>query len=448
MKIKKSIILVCVLITTMTVGCRQGSVWEQYAADGSIDSKQLYEMYQTEKKADQAGDSEETMSPWVDGSQSHDETVTAETNTDSIDNNLQADAKQNSDKENVNDSDVSEKKEKSEEAKIPKIAYIEDKSVGLEVLRNYEENERRRFSFFGLEYELANYHILQTVETGREINIYYEPDDGYNELEPVHVQIIEGAEYLEDERCVKDYFIQYEECEKIVHYKDIPDEFIKDAYVAEASEYVYCLIKNENRTLFIQTDYRGLKDVLFTDDLSAYITYESSIQEVQGCGMNGAALQILGEYIKNEKTKTYNLGKNKSGKEYTLVLTVEQKDYYTFTNNLKVIYSWGALQQFSWDSVDDFEPIFRDINLDGYMDLLITTASGVDTNIYNLYTWDSNDWRYKKVECEELASTKLDVQDGRIINWVKSGDGYNMIIFEWLGNSLVKQSEEYRISVG
>lgn len=456
MKIKSKAILICVLMTTIMVGCRPGSAWGGYKADQSYNSKQLYEMSKADKKVDQSENDKETMNPWSDGSQSY-----AEDTTEIENDKAQANVNEHNSKEDVNNeesvtetvldennTDGSGEEKKTKKYKVPKIAYIADKSGGLEVLTNYENNKRRRFSFYGLNYEIANYHILQTVEKGKEINIYYVPDAEYNELKPVHVQIIEGVEYIEDEKYVKDYFNQYESCKKIVHYKNVPDKFVKDVYVAESSEYDYYLIKSEKRTLFLQTNYKDFKNVILTADLSDCVTYESSTQEVSNCGMNGEPLLIWSEYNKNENlSATYNLGENRDGKEYTLVVTSEQKDYYTYTNNLQVIYSDGIIQQFSWDSVDVFTPIFRDINLDGYTDLLISTASGVDTNIYNLYTWDSKGWKYEKVECAELVSSKIDVQSGRIINWVKAGDGYNMVIYEWVGNSLVKIGEEYRISM-
>lgn len=86
---------------------------------------------------------------------------------------------------------------------------------------------------------------------------------------------------------------------------------------------------------------------------------------------------------------------------------------------------------------------FQDVNLDGYIDIVVNTGGTVNET-YELYTWDAASQKFKKVIFNGFDMLSyFQIYDGYIKTWIR-GDKDETAIQKliWDGNTLAIESKE------
>ena len=125
-------------------------------------------------------------------------------------------------------------------------------------------------------------------------------------------------------------------------------------------------------------------------------------------------LPEITENVIDEQTKEYSIGRNKDGKEYK-ILAKSIETNRAYENALELYEGEELLQTIQWDTMFIDFPVFEDLNLDGYIDMVLYDMESMYNSEHILYTWDAQKSQFEKVQ-ETL---------------------------QWEGNVLVKIDEQY-----
>lgn len=111
-----------------------------------------------------------------------------------------------------------------------------------------------------------------------------------------------------------------------------------------------------------------------------------------------------------------------------------------------VLKSQGILDNYV-DDFTAFQPVFEDVNMDGYADLVLLDYGGLNT-WHNFYVWDAETTSLKKVNLHGANNSALtisyyEIQDGYISNWIKNSiDELCYQEYVWVDGYTIKLERE------
>ena len=135
----------------------------------------------------------------------------------------------------------------------------------------------------------------------------------------------------------------------------------------------------------------------------------------------------------------YRIAHTENGSEYDVIVCKDGDEFITVS-----VYDMNSspIQSFIVESYYFEEPCFEDVNLDGFLDIVITTGGTLNT-AHLLFLWSDSSQSFEQV-CYigfDLLSYFV-VHEGYIINWAKeTHDSGVMQFLVWEGNTLVLESE-------
>lgn len=138
--------------------------------------------------------------------------------------------------------------------------------------------------------------------------------------------------------------------------------------------------------------------------------------------------------------QTYTVNHEKNDSKFIVMISGDWYENFT----LQVFdYEFNEVQHWDISEYSGIKPDFKDINLDGYKDIIIYVGGNLN-EWCDLYTWDNLSCTYNKVTYEGFERISyFDIFDGYLENWVKDDYRSGVVqILVWEGNKLVLQSEE------
>ena len=157
-----------------------------------------------------------------------------------------------------------------------------------------------------------------------------------------------------------------------------------------------------------------------------------------------ALLPEIMENVIDEQTKEYSIGRNKDGKEYK-ILAKSIETSRAYENTIELYDVEELIQTIQWDTMFIDFPVFEDLNLDGYIDMVLYDMESMYNSEHILYTWDAQKSQFEKVLYDGVIS-RFEIEDGndmRIINQYRNENGEVQETLQWEGNALVKIDEQY-----
>ena len=157
-----------------------------------------------------------------------------------------------------------------------------------------------------------------------------------------------------------------------------------------------------------------------------------------------ALLPEIMENVIDEQTKEYSIGRNKDGKEYK-ILAKSIETSRAYENTIELYDGEELIQTIQWDTMFIDFPVFEDLNLDGYIDMVLYDMESMYNSEHILYTWDAQKSQFEKVLYDGVIS-RFEIEDGndmRIINQYRNENGEVQETLQWEGNALVKIDEQY-----
>lgn len=344
----------------------------------------------------------------------------------------------------IEDENSQKKTDGYEEVKeLTESVQIETEEPVEEQIIEYNDETQTKICFYDFELKLSRYHVVKSVEKGDEGSFYFEEDEE-NNFGPKELHIVKGVEFVQDEIAANDYFEQYGKCNSILHYENIQESDIREIYKGTYEDEERYLMRYADETYLVRTNYWSIEDRIVSLTVDKYLVYEKDNFQVDNCGINGKALDIISEKNVSENTEVIKIGKNKDEKEYQLVLNIDRSDSPCI-NTMEVLSDDESVHIIEWESRSVYQnnPQFMDLNLDGYVDFVVKYDEGTKNSEYYFYVWNPQNCQFENATEEGLLSADFRVEEGQIINWGGSGNGYAVEVLKWDDNTLVKTEECY-----
>lgn len=304
----------------------------------------------------------------------------------------------------------------------------------------YNDETHKTIEFGEMAFDIESYHIVSQLKTD-ENGTFTCSVDANKKLPQSDIFIViskNKIDMLNNKEDIVTYLTGLvNDYNKIKIYNNIKDKSgITHLYSIESGDELYYLVYYDKNSYLIQSDYSRLMYFLFEDFQE--VTYEMNRRYLESENTGEIIIQNIVSTI--DETVEYNITESKKNNQYFAFLRLVEDPKYEFQLKNK---EDEVLLSFFIDVLNMTETIdFSDVNLDGYIDIIVLESNGALNNRYAIYVWDENLDGFVKVKCDEMLSY-FEVEDGYIRNWQKADATSGVIqILKWDGNSLLLDSEE------
>ena len=156
-------------------------------------------------------------------------------------------------------------------------------------------------------------------------------------------------------------------------------------------------------------------------------------------------LPTITENMIDEQTREYFISRNKDDKEYR-ILAKSVETSRAYENTLELYEGEELIQTINWDTMFIDFPVFEDLNLDGYIDMVLYDMESMCNSEHILYIWNTQKSQFEKVIYDGVISRfeiEGDTADIKVINRYRNENGEVQETLKWEGNMLVKVDEHY-----
>lgn len=327
----------------------------------------------------------------------------------------------------------------------------EENTVG-EIVTEVKEESVKIVEYYDFLIKTERMHVVKSVEREGEAEYYLQSDSENNGEESYKIHIVKGVEFIDDVNKAVEYLGQFGQCEEILLYTEIDEKesLVKDIMIGRNEEESYYLIRYENESYFVRSDFENLEWRLVSTYrikkyLSAHVVYEA----YDGYGPDNKELRV-GVDTDNEKLKVFfDIGENRDGKAYRARYKA-LKGKETFENTFDIYDGGELLQTLAWESDKCWRPDFFDLNQDGYLDVVLHISDGEEDKAeYDpllLYLWNPGTEQFEEVISDETIRYGF-YRAGKeaFQNWYRTynSDAYYYRKYRWEGNRLIKTAEGY-----
>ena len=330
-------------------------------------------------------------------------------------------------------------------------AASEEKIVG-EIVTEFKEETVKTVEYYDFLIKTERMHVIKIVEREGEAEYYLQKDASDNWEDRCKIHVVKGVDFITDVHKAAEYFQQYGPCDEISLYSGIEekDSAVKDIMVGRNEEESYFLIRYEDESYFVRSDFENLEwKLVSTYRIEKYLSDHIVYEVYEGYGPDNKDMRI-GVDTDNEKLKIFfDIGENRDGKAYRARFKgLKGKEVYENTFD---IYDGGELlQSLTWESDKCWRPEIFDYNQDGYLDTALHISDGKeDTGEYDpllIYLWNPNAEQFEEVIAEETIRYGYNRAGKEAIqNWYRTcnSDAYFYRKYRWEGNRLIKTAEGY-----
>lgn len=153
-------------------------------------------------------------------------------------------------------------------------------------------------------------------------------------------------------------------------------------------------------------------------------------------------IEVSKDIYYEEKKADYHFTDIETQTEYRFCYEIVPNDNNQYTCSLALYTNDTVASELKWETGFVNYPFFMDINGDDYPDMKIIVDEAPSHDILELYVWNKEDCCFGKVIYDDMLAY-IEIRDGEIWNWVRSGEGYYLEVLQCKGNRLIKISEEY-----
>ena len=219
----------------------------------------------------------------------------------------------------------------------------------------------------------------------------------------------------------------------------VGDSKIKTLFIIRNEKITYYIVAYNDSCYLIESTNNILELMLF-DTYNNYKADNKPSYEIENnivrCGKEYTA-KIEKISINSEESLEYKIMQGNRLEKYSSKISKSKEGYEVLVKDIK----GNLLLNLSTKEYNIDEIIsFKDVNMDGFIDIVFLSEPNGWIGYYELYTWNNDKKRFEKVNGAKLSH--FEVFDGYIKNWEKGGLDKKVQIFKWEANSLVKLSEK------
>ncbi len=219
----------------------------------------------------------------------------------------------------------------------------------------------------------------------------------------------------------------------------VGDSKIKTLFIIRNEKITYYIVAYNDSCYLIESTNNILELMLF-DTYNNYKADNKPSYEIENnivrCGKEYTA-KIEKISINSEESLEYKIMQGNRLEKYSSQISKSKEGYEVLVKDIK----GNVLLNLSTKEYNIDEIIsFKDVNMDGFIDIVFLSEPNGWIGYYELYTWNNDKKRFEKVNGAKLSH--FEVFDGYIKNWEKGGLDKKVQIFNWEANSLVKLSEK------
>lgn len=332
------------------------------------------------------------------------------------------------------------------------ISEAEEEKIVGEIVTEFKEEDVKTVEYYDFHIKTERMHVVKSVEREGEAEYYLQSDSGNNSEESYKIHIVKGVEFISDVNKTVEYFGQYGQCDEILLYTEIDekDNSVKDIIIGRNDEESYYLIRYENESYFVRSDFENLEwRLVSTYRIKKYLSEHVIYEAYDGYGPDDKELRV-GVDTNNEKLKVFfDIGENRDGKSYRARYKA-LKGKETYENTFDIYDGGELLQSLTWESDKCWRPDFFDFNQDGYLDTSLHISDGEEDKAeYDpllIYLWNPVTEQLEEVISEETVRYGY-YRAGKeaFQNWYRTynSDAYYYRKYHWEGNRLIKTAEGY-----
>lgn len=331
----------------------------------------------------------------------------------------------------------------------------QDESIALEAeefgTKVFDTEDYKAISFGMLQFENCIYHIKEETKEKGIATFYCELDsdcfslknDEIQEKITISVQNCTLPNFVVFDD-VKQFFAEYIAYDTIEIYSNMEEVTdIEALYVAKGDGLAYYLVLYSEASYIIRTEdttmaYDLIGTLLYRD----YLEKTFSTETIECAGGNQVQLVTDISYLTMEARYELHM-EGEEKEDFSLKYAITKGVSYPYHNTMLLCDADGIQRQsLEWEAYQIPEyPQFVDLNRDGYVDIKVAWDDAPAYHIYDFYLWNPAEQNFEKVVYDDVLAY-VEVSDGYLENWIRSGEGYVYQILEWDGNKLLLKSEE------
>ena len=315
-----------------------------------------------------------------------------------------------------------------------------------------EDNSEGKIEYYDFSFEAKLMHVERAVEGENEADYYLKANSEHNKVGSCEIHIVKGVEFISNVEEAETYFEQFGQCDEMLLYTGINeyDSQVKDMMIGRNEEESYYLIRYENESYFVRSDFENLEHRLVSmHRIDQYLDCHIVYEVYEGYGPEGGTLRIGVDQNDEKLEVKYFIEKNKDGKSYEArYKAIKYSEIYK--NTLDIYDGEELLQTLTWESDKCWRQDFFDFNKDGYLDTRLHISDGEkDRAEYDpliLYTWNPETEQLEEVISEETIRYGYCLAGKeKFRNWYRTynSDAYFYREYRWEGNQLIKTAEGY-----
>lgn len=268
-----------------------------------------------------------------------------------------------------------------------------------------------------------------------------EGDSLYTEGSTVAVkkEFKEGAFTYETAKSFLKEWIDYDE---MWNYTDSDNEYgITELFKASQDDEAYYLIEVGSGSYFVRVQGKLHLQSELELWASDYVINQYS-ETIIECA-DGIQTHVISDISYGQKKAWYEFAVNEN-EVYRAVLECEEgTDAMQY--HFLISHEDDEIQNINWTNWDGFYqpgyPSFLDVNMDGYMDMMVAVYSYPSFDVHELYIWNPEERCFEKVIYDGILAN-IEVREDSVRNWIRNGTGYILETLQWKGNELILTSTE------
>lgn len=249
----------------------------------------------------------------------------------------------------------------------------------------------------------------------------------------------EGAFTYETAKSFLKEWIDYD---AMWNYTDSDNEYgITELFKASQDDEAYYLIEVGSGSYFVRVQGKLHLQSELGLWASDYVINQYS-ETIIECA-DGIQTHVISDISYGQKKAWYEFTVNEN-EVYRAVLECEEGTDATQYHFL-ISHEDDEIQNINWTNWDGFYqpgyPSFLDVNMDGYMDMMVAVYSYPSFDVHELYIWNPEERCFEKVIYDGILAN-IEVREDSVWNWIRNGSGYILETLQWKGNELILASTE------
>lgn len=289
-----------------------------------------------------------------------------------------------------------------------------------------------------LNINIEDYYVRDVVEAEGKITYVGSNGESRNSINEITITIQSEEPDVDALQLINNHFELVGGDYKVYVYDNIEDASgVKVLYEAQGEMDMYCVVYFDEEVYSVIINNTTLNIQFTHDRIHDYLVRTVSRKEIK-CG-NENIVELLADIYRQEGRANYQFNtprlQRKYIAEYERIYDEKYHIQFTLYDEQQRI-----CQKIKWESVSELFPQFMDLNGDGFLDMRVVVDETPSYDILALYTWNQEKECFEKVMYDGILS-HIESQEGKLYNWVRSGNGYILEVLQWKGNVLIKESE-------